>query len=124
MLSEKSRSIELRQSLSKLVLRLNDTLRFKFVRINHVRLTRLRIVNYESEIRVCSRVNKTLQTPLTNLIIEKIYSEEGYDDHKFTVEKLSQIVIELIKSNNKLRNDVKELKRWVQVKKKKIVVID
>ena len=69
-------------------------------------------------------VNRDLQTPLINLITEKINSEEGYDNNAFSVEKLSEIVIELIKTNNKLRSDVKELKRWVQVKKKKIVVID
>jgi len=69
-------------------------------------------------------VNRSLQTPLINLITQKIHSEEGYENQTLSVEKLTQVVIELIKSNNKLRDDVKELKRWVQVKKKKVVVID
>jgi len=71
-----------------------------------------------------TQVNRTLQMPITNCIIEKIYSEEGYDNHILSIEKLTQISIELIKSNNKLRKDVKELKRWVQIKKRKIIVID
>jgi len=70
------------------------------------------------------KISRGLQTPVINLITEKINSEEGYDNNALSIEKLSQIVIELIKTNNKLRKDVKELKRWVQVKKKKIVVVD
>lgn len=69
-------------------------------------------------------VNRGLQTPLINLITQKIYSHEGYEKQTLSVEKLTQVVIELIKSNNKLRADVKELKRWAQIKKRKVVVID
>jgi uncharacterized protein YeeX (DUF496 family) len=74
----------------------------------------------DTEIQVCRR----LHTPLINLITQKIHSEKGYDNHALSVEKLTLVVIELIKSNNKLRADVKELKRWVHDKKRKIVVID
>jgi hypothetical protein len=70
------------------------------------------------------QVNRSLQTPLINLITQKIHSEKGYENQTLSVEKLTQVVIELIKSNNKLRDDVKELKRWAQVKKRKVVVID
>ena len=37
---------------------------------------------------------------------------------------LRDIVLELVKSNNKLRKDVEELKRWVQTKKKKVIIVD
>ena len=37
---------------------------------------------------------------------------------------LRDIVMELVKSNNKLRKDVEELKRWVYAKKKKIIIVD
>ena len=37
---------------------------------------------------------------------------------------LKDIVMELVKSNQKLRKDVEELKRWVQTKKKKIIIVD
>ena len=33
---------------------------------------------------------------------------------------LKDIVLELVKSNNKLRKDVEELKKWVNAKKKKL----
>ena len=37
---------------------------------------------------------------------------------------LHDIVTELVKSNNQLRKEVNELKKWVQTKKKKIVIVD
>ena len=37
---------------------------------------------------------------------------------------LRKVIMELVKSNNQLRKEVNELKKWVQTKKKKIVVID
>ena len=37
---------------------------------------------------------------------------------------LEKIIIELIKSNNQLKKDVNELKKWAQVKKRKINILD
>ena len=67
---------------------------------------------------------KVSATPLLNKITEKMNSDKGYDNHPYSSRQLTQIVTELIKSNNKLRNEVAELKRWVQVKKRKIVIVD
>ena len=54
------------------------------------------------------------QTPLTTL-----NHEDGLGDIS-----LRSVIIELVKSNQKLRKDVEELKRWVQAKKKKIIIVD
>tara|TARA_A100001388_G_C28767594_1_gene501719 strand:+ start:972 stop:1700 length:729 start_codon:yes stop_codon:yes gene_type:complete len=67
---------------------------------------------------------KVSATPLLNKITEKMNSDKGYDNHHYSFRQLTQIVTELIKSNNKLRSEVAELKRWVQVKKRKIVIVD
>ena len=67
---------------------------------------------------------KVSATPLLNKITEKMNSDKGYDNHPYSSRQLTQIVTELIKSNNKLQNEVAELKRWVQVKKRKIVIVD
>ena len=67
---------------------------------------------------------KLSATPLLNKITEKMNSEKGYDDHSYSCRQLTQIVSELIKSNNKLQNEVADLKRWVQVKKRKIIIVD
>ena len=65
-------------------------------------------------------------------------SEACYNKHKVLCEilntdkdcknlgiyNLSLIVIELVKSNHKLQRDIVDLKRWVQIKKQKFVVLD
>ena len=77
--------------------------------------------SYKNTIPTRIRVSAT---PLLNKITEKMNSDKGYDNHLYSSHQLTQIVTELIKSNNKLRNEVAELKRWVQVKKRKIVIVD
>ena len=53
-------------------------------------------------------------TPLTTL----------NKDGDFGDISLRSVIIELVKSNQKLRKDVEELKRWVQTKKRKIIIVD
>jgi hypothetical protein len=88
-----------------------------------------------------------IQTPMQTPIIRikcvncnKTYSRQSaYDKHKIFCNEsdpntikldnidtltLHEIVIELVKSNNKLRKDVEELKRWVHTKKRKIIILD
>lgn len=59
--------------------------------------------------------------------------ENAFQKHKLTCIKsiddlnnlnLKQLMIELIKKNEKLENDIIELQRWVTTKKKKIIIID
>ena len=59
--------------------------------------------------------------------------ENAFKKHKLTCIKsiddlnnlnLKQLMIELIKKNEKLENDIIELQRWVTTKKKKIIIID
>jgi GR25 family glycosyltransferase involved in LPS biosynthesis len=61
------------------------------------------------------------ETPLLDAIdetkIEDIFKKRSSDD-------LEKIIIELIKSNNQLKKDVKELKKWAQIKKKKINILE
>lgn len=70
------------------------------------------------------------------LTCEKEYMREPqYTKHKITCFNLNdeielenvslkEIVVELIKQNKKMEKDINELKRWVQTKKRKIVIID
>jgi hypothetical protein len=61
------------------------------------------------------------ETPLLDKIneqkVEDIFKKRSSDDFE-------KIIIELIKSNNQLKKDVKELKKWAQVKKKKINILE
>ena len=64
-------------------------------------------------------------------------SDAGYEKHKlicdlinldreetFSIHRLSKIVIELVKSNNKLEREVSILKKQSQVKKQRIIILD
>jgi len=66
------------------------------------------------------------ETPLLNSINNN-GSDIKFEDlisKRISSQNLEKIVIELIKSNNQLKNDVNELKKWVQVKKKKINILE
>ena len=64
----------------------------------------------------------------------KVYQRDSaFQKHKLTCIKsredienlnLKDVVLQLIKKNEKLENDILELQRWVNTKKKKIVIID
>ena len=68
------------------------------------------------------------QTPLTTLNSGGILGVCGSSTHSEARDgsplQLRSIIIELVKSNNKLRKDVEELKRWVQTKKRKVIIVD
>ena len=64
---------------------------------------------------------------------KKYQREKAFNKHKLICIKdkeeldkldIRDIVYELIKKNQKLENDLIELKRWVNTKKKKIIIID
>jgi len=62
---------------------------------------------------------------------KKYLRESALDKHKILCIKdnidnisLREIVLELVKQNNKLNKDIDELKKWVKTKKKKIVIVD
>ena len=52
--------------------------------------------------------------------------ENNFDQNykNLGIQNLSLLVIELVKSNDKLQKDILELKNWVQIKKEKVRVID
>ena len=64
----------------------------------------------------------------------KVYQRDSaFQKHKLVCVKntndienlnIKEIVLELIKKNQKLENDILELQRWVNTKKKKIIIID
>lgn len=64
----------------------------------------------------------------------KVYlRESAFQKHKLVCIKsavdidnlnLKDLVLELVKKNQKLENDILELQRWVNTKKKKIVIVD
>ena len=54
--------------------------------------------------------------------LSKLYSQQS--DAWGSPPQLWDIVMELVKSNQKLRKDVEELKRWVHAKKKKVIIVD
>ena len=73
-----------------------------------------------------------------NICNKEYERQSAYDKHKLLcnngeilgngnkLEELSlrDIVVELIKTNSKLQKDVDELKKWVYIKKKKVIIID
>jgi len=64
----------------------------------------------------------------------KVYQRDSaFEKHKLSCIRskedienvnLKDLILELIKKNEKLENDIKELQRWVNTKKKKIIIID
>ena len=77
----------------------------------------------------CSKVYTKEQSYNKHKLICEILSnggENNFDQNykNLGIQNLSLLVIELVKSNDKLQKDILELKNWVQIKKEKLRVID
>jgi hypothetical protein len=54
----------------------------------------------------------------------QIINDKYDEEKKIDTKNLTQLVCYLIKNNIKLENDLNELKKWIQIKKKKFAVLD
>ena len=54
----------------------------------------------------------------------QIINDKYDEEKKIDTKNLTQLVCYLIKNNIKLENELNELKKWIQIKKKKFAVLD
>lgn len=79
--------------------------------------------SYKKHMLLCSGGNH--DTPLLDSIVNiGLDNRLLKTDGALVGHPLQSIVIELVKSNSKLRKDIEELKRWTQTKKKKINILE